>query len=237
MRTMTSKALKIAVLLVCIMSCDQVEVIEETPPPGPPPEFQDGLNPLQVGASWTYLRDIYGDGTIFDTLEIVIDRKLEATIDGEQVHGWIWERYIDGQLFNRPWDWVFSNTSQGFDQVAIVSATDSAKLSVNLYPYPAGIGATGGTVYVDATTTDVVLTDTVEVELISTSDTLDTPAGQFICFVYRYYIAPPFDVSLGDSVSVYMVPGIGQVGQIRSSESGADRVKFKQLLLKYEFLR
>jgi len=57
--------------------------------------------------------------------------------------------------------------------------------------------------------------DTLTYSVVSTSDTLETPAGKFSgCYVYNYRIKQAEDVSGFDDFYDYFVPKIGLVGTI-----------------------
>ena len=80
--------------------------------------------------------------------------------------------------------------------------------------------------------------DGVEIEVIDTQATIETPAGTFQAYVYRKIIDNGEDVAADTIVDIYYAPGIGRVGYVWRDEFDLElEIGERRLLFDYQLCR
>ncbi len=230
---------KLGLVLMCalafvLLSCDATSPIEPDPDPKPDPEpLQDGIWPLRVGASWTYKRVTPGFPKV-DTIKFVVPRKFVSKQTGEE--SYFIHRYDNGFIRDTTYQWTWSNRNDGLYQTAILSASDTMDVSMNHRPYPATLGTVGGDIFVSFETEKITPVDTLLSPLISTNETLETPAGSFTTYVYRTVLPKHPQTNFGKILRAYLAPHVGVVGWQIYSEADTTVLDDDVRLLVYDLL-
>lgn len=175
-------------------------------------EEKDNILPLSVGNKWIYIIEYsYGQG---DTIIWEVLSKTDFNIDGSKVTAYGMNYYIK-ILPN--YNWLFCNGPDGLYALGGISDTDTLIIKDLKLKYPAIEGDSYQVLDMRYSRSDEIfyIKDTITYSVVSTSDTLVTPAGTFSgCYVYNYRIKQADDVSGFDDYYDYFVPRIGLVGTI-----------------------
>ena len=188
------------------------------------------LMPLAVGNHWDLHRIRAGIEAPLDTLRLLVSSEFSGESTSGLVTGF---RRLQYRLGTPP-----PETSRieigdgGVHRVAWVGPNDTLYVDNVPFPYPATMGTRSSLVrpFYDEGTWQI--RDTLDVELIAVDEVIETPAGRFEAYVYKYYNPPPFDVLFGDDIYDYYVPGIGHVAQIWKSPTD-NSVKTSYFLVDY----
>lgn len=214
--------------LVFFASCKNNPIVESK-------EKKDHIMPLTVGNRWIYeIFYSYGKG---DTIIWEVLNKTDMDIKGSKVTAYGMNYYLRGSL-PPDYQWLYTNSSDGLYVLGGLTKTDTFVTKYLKQKYP----ATKEDSYqvprlVYSRSNEIFyIKDTLMFSLVSTSDTLETPAGKFTgCYVYNYRIKQADDVSGFDDFHDYFVPGVGLVGTIvrtvvRNQPGG---ITYKLLLSSY----
>ena len=181
------------------------------------------LMPMELGNYWDY-QEVFDEDRIADTtrFSLFTEINIPGYLDSYRVFGGRWYNLGDTPS-NRIELW--SNQGDGIHRSGIIALGDTLSEDFLGFPFP----ATPDTkVYWYAyqkneTTGEFEKRDSTLVELISTDEIIDTPAGQFSAHAYRYATKPPVDdVSYGSIIYWHVVPALGIVA-ISIYDGWADR--------------
>jgi hypothetical protein len=184
--------------------------------------------PLTVGNYWTYLV-VLNYGTP-DTVIMEITRQISVSHEGETFLAWARTDYPCGST--RPdYEWLFWNGINGLYILGGISAVDTFVINNLELKFPAEIGDSWPVPNVKYSYSDekFYISDTLNYSLVAKDDELQTPAGNFKCYVYKYSVKPADDVlEYWDYYEYYSI-GTGLVGIIVRGQSD-DRIIERYLL-------
>ena len=225
------KAVIIFYALVFLTSCKDNSTLE----PVKPIEKKDQIMPLTVGNRWVYATTYsYGQG---DTIIWEVLSKTDVDIGGGKITAYGMNYYLKGSA-QPDYQWLFSNKSDGLYVLGGLTKTDTLITMYLKLKYPSVENDSYQVIGLRYSRSNEIfyIKDTLMFSLVSTSDTLETPAGKFTgCYVYNYRIKQADDVSGFDDFHDYFVPGVGLVGTIvrtvvRNKSGG---ITYKLLLSSY----
>lgn len=238
---------RLAALIVVLgaIGCDTGPLeVDPDPPAEIPPEPScqadqltdpaTAIEPDRLCGYWIYMAGPASPYATDDTLRFEIRKHHNIAASSGPAYTRI--DYFNGLEVDRPGQYLFANRPDGLHIVGYITPEDSVFYDTLLYPYPARVGDKGAFVRAgrDPVTDELRIGDTLEVEVLATNTMLDTPAGSFSAYHYRFLIPPPFDVAIGDYVDNYFAPGVGRIAQIVRSPSNTDHIKYRLTLDAYE---
>jgi hypothetical protein len=219
--------------------CDSAE---HEPEPEPEPELvctkepaPGVLLPLEKGNYWDYA--VYSFmGTVTDTIRLEVIGAFETAFQGQLINTYGTVFSFQGQIPDST-QRLLSNLEGGLYDLGVATTKDTALVKELWYPYPAEIGSTGKLTRIHFDSSDDKgwsIIDTVYSELKAKDVDISAPIGLFQAYHYNYLNPPAPDVSLGDNIDDYYVPGIGMVGQVqRGSDIDSALVKRSFYLVDY----
>jgi hypothetical protein len=224
----------IFIMSITLTSCDltgpePVESLDELISP------ENEFIPLAVGNYWVYEQWYYGDPTWLDTVRNEILFTHDIIVENTKVHAYgIYRFRYDERPREDALVPLAANGPEGYYILGSRTPTDSLyKLNEGLrYKYPASIGDTWEYTQViyNRQSGEFRLGNTRTIQLIDTTKTVETPAGDFEnCYVYRFndfYIASTLIHYF------YIKPMIGIVGV--DTYVADDDLYGQQRLLEYE---
>lgn len=182
---------------------------------------QDELIPLSVGNRWYYTTSYLGQPP-HDTLRTEVTRALDIVIEDRRVRAFAVALSHGDESRIPSYEWLRSNGTEGVLAHGGIAPTDTLILNQLFRKYPGQAGEVWWTkrfAYRQSTSRTFEIADTVEVQLVSTSEQIMTPAGRFTCYLYKYSFYPADDVFSFWNVYDYIAPGIGQVAEIIRSQA------------------
>jgi hypothetical protein len=170
------------------------------------------IMPLAVGNQWIYLSTSYAV-TVPETTIYEITQQIPIQVKGNTLQAWALRTYFkdvgpNGVL------WLRLNGVDGLHDLGGVSPTRSM-LTDNLeLKYPAHRGDTWQVQNITYSPYDSLfhIKDTLTYSLDTTGVLVQTRAGLFSCFVYKYSEKPDPDILEPWDYYWYYSPGIGMVG-------------------------
>ncbi len=216
-------------LILLISGCYIVE---------PDEPFNDVLHPLAVGNWWEYeiLRPQWSNpnqGTVRET----VTEKLEADINGIVYPVWGWNAEIDSEDFPQ-YKWLARNGDEGLYLMGGIAETDTFFMNELQYKYPAEVGESWEVPQLSFSRTDYRFysSDTLSITLIDINRRVETPAGNFSCYVYNFQVSMGDDVAESFDYYLFYSPGIGLVIQ-EERGSRDQRILSKLLLIDYNIVK
>jgi hypothetical protein len=196
----------------------------------PVTELPKELMPLTVGNKWRYLSGLFNppDTTIFE-----ITRKMPVTIDSVTYDASAYIYYRQGGT-KPEFEWLHWNGADGLYWLGGVSGRDSLFIKKLGFKYPAEVGESWLVPILAYSRSDerFYIRDTLTFHVIATDEEIETPAGKFKCYVYKYRRRPAPDVFAYWNYLLYYSPGIGSVAEIIKSETRGD---LKDKIILYDF--
>ncbi len=182
--------------------------------PVEPPQTGAGeLMPLQAGNYWIY--QIWPFATP-DTARAEITRKVSVRIDGVtyEASAFLLPYPVNGP--RPPFEWLYWNGPEGLYWLGGVSETDTFLYKTLLFKYPANVGDSWRVRRINYNEFDgkFYFFDTLVFGLVSKDEEIETPAGTFKCYVYKYRRRPADDVAEEWDYYHYYYPEIGRVAYI-----------------------
>ena len=228
---MRTPVLALAALLTVglLAGCDSA--VEEGPE-GPTPEE---LFPLEVGNRWHYQTEYVG---ILDSVTVEITGALDVEHGGKHYRAYVEQFYYDYEEAARPpYAQLLAAGPGGLYVMGGMAPTDTLIGRYLNRKHPAEVGETWPMVRLSyrwgGERPHFAISDTLEATFVTADEELETPAGRFRCYVYKYTYLPADDVASYWDVFDYYAPGVGLVAQIqRASDSG--ELKQQMLLYAYE---
>ncbi len=205
-------------------------------PEGP---VNDVLQPLAVGNWWEYefLRPGWTNPHQ-GIVHTIVSEQIEVVVDGKTYTAWTWHDEQDHLIM-----WLRRNGENGIYLMGGISDTDTLFTNELHYKYPARAGESWEfplLVY-DYTTNSFQISGTRKIKLIDNNRIVQTPAGDFRCYVYYFRISMGEDVP-GGFFGYYQFysPGVGLVVMEEWGESDSwpeeNRVLSKLALIDYHLL-
>ena len=195
------------------------------------------IRPLAAGNYWKYAR-WYISPNIADTFSVHITRKVPVTHEGKSFDAFTESVILsDGKLPS--WEWLYGNDDGGLYALGGIAPTDTFVLKTLHRKYPGKSGESWlvfNLTYRLSSTKKFEILDTLMVDLLTTDELFETPAGTFECYVYRYTYDTGDDVFIKWDVLEYYAPGIGIVGEVFKSQFDGD-IKQKSVLIEYRVKR
>ena len=132
------------------------------------------------------------------------------------------------------YQWLYWNGPDGIYFMGGISPKDTFLVKSLQLKYPAQKGDSWQTMHLeyDGYNQKFLVSEHIEYKLIDNNFYLETPAGNFNCYVYEYISRPVPDQSLKWHYRFYYSPDIGLVHHETLSEEGFD-VKYKYTLSSY----
>lgn len=197
------------------------------------PEPRIELEPHAVGNRWDYLLEYFSEP---DTFSLVLDRKVMLTFNDRPRQAFIRHHFLNGHRIQPDLEFLYANGEDGIYQLGAFAPSDTILFESLAFPYPAQVGDTGTFIRYHLNREEPrqwEITDTLTVEVISTDEQIETPAGTFSSYLYKYYL-PEECASVGNDIYVYYVLGVGRVAQIARSAADFEHVKERRMLYAYE---
>jgi hypothetical protein len=183
----------------------------------PVTELPKELMPLTVGNKWRYLSGLFNppDTTIFE-----ITRKMPVTIDSVTYDASAYIYYRQGGT-KPEFEWLHWNGADGLYWLGGVSGRDSLFIKKLGFKYPAEVGESWLVPILAYSRSDerFYIRDTLTFHVIATDEEIETPAGKFKCYVYKYSRKPADDVLERWDYYEYYFPGLGPVAFISRGQS------------------
>jgi hypothetical protein len=209
------------------LSCTQVnEPVVEVP---------KELMPLTVGNRWRYLSGLFNPP---DTTVLEITRRIPVTIEGVAYEASAYKYYRQGGAVSDV-EWLHWNGDDGLYWLGGISDADTLLLKKLGFKYPAEVGESWPVPTMAYSSSDrrFYVRDTLTFHVVSTKEELETPAGKFECFVYRFSRKPAPDVLAYWNYFEYYSPGLGWVAEIVRDPFENDRVKGMTILYDFQINR
>ncbi len=213
-------ALLCSLALVPLSSCDSAMEPWVTP--------DDVLVPLDVGNWWEYEVRITGGPlyfreTVFETVEVpvrgtTVTAGAVATDNGTEP----------------PYKWLRANGPSGLHILGGVAPSDTFYTDAVRYRYPAKVGDKWKSPQLafSRSKQEFYVSSTLEVTLVDDDKVVVTPAGTFVCHVYKFSQRPANDVLAVWDYFMFYAPGIGLIMQQTYSPSD-DSIKDETILTRY----
>jgi len=166
-----------------------------------------------------------------------ITRQISVTHEGETLLASAMTYYPRGS--ERPdYEWLLLNGINGLYIVGGISSTDTLVIKNLELKFPAEVGDSWPVPNVRYSLSDerFYISDTLAYSLVAKDEELQTPAGNFKCYVYKYSRKPADDVSAIWDYYFYYASGIGLVGEITRDQFENGAIK-ERLLLYYYFVK
>lgn len=179
-----------------------------------PPAESGELMPMQVGSFWVY-QAWRPDPP--ETLKAEITRKVSVSIDGVtyEASAYLLPYPVNGP--RPPFEWLYWNGPDGLYWLGGISKTDTLLYKALLFKYPVQGGESWNVIRInyDDANQRFYFFDTLAVSLVSKDEPIETPAGEFKCYVYKYSKRSAFDVYENWDYYHYFTPGIGRAAYIQ----------------------
>lgn len=188
--------------------------------------------PLKPGNVWFYR--VEHPTWIKDTLKMEITGTLQISYGGQTYTAMKMAFYG----INEPlpeYQWLYWSGSDGVYLMGGVSPTDTFVVKELELKYPATVGDTWRyrSVAYSLSRAKFYIRDTLTYSLAAKDVSLETPAGNFKCYVYEFVKWPEDDVPDNWHYKYFYSPGVGLIGNITTSETEGGAVKEEFLLLRW----
>lgn len=132
-------------------------------------------------------------------------------------------------------EWLHWNGDNGLYWLGGISTGDSLFIKTLGYKYPAEVGESWLVPILAYSRYEnrFYIRDTLRFHVVATNEEIETPAGKFNCYVYKFSRKPADDVSQSWDYYDYYYPGVGLVGSISRGQSD-QRITDKSVLYDYQ---
>lgn len=190
------------------------------------------LMPLAVGNWWEY------EATYLDVLKDTIRYEVTAEIEvpvGDATYTAYAANFLPFPPDLEPYFWLRRNGEQGIYSMGGISKADTLFMNEVEYKFPSEVGETIQSPQVSFSYDrfEFYLSDTLSITLVDDGREIDTPAGKFNCFVYKFTVSNGDDVPRWDYYLYYRT-GVGLVAQIATSEDEPENIKQEMYLMNYK---
>lgn len=193
------------------------------------------LMPLAVGNFWEY--DFTYLGSIKDTLRYEVVKEIQVPWGDTSYTAYAFN------LVPFPPDapeyyWLYRNGEAGLYMMGGIADTDTLVMNQIEKWYPAEEGQTWDVQQLAFSRDSLkfYVSDTLQITLIDDDREIDTPAGTFNCFVYKFKIDFYEGPALFTTWDYFMYyrSGIGLVAQISTMEDDPEDIKEEMYLMNYK---
>jgi hypothetical protein len=193
---------------------------------------QSVLMPLEVGNTWQYSRQTLLSS---DTISENITEKLTVNFEDVDYDVYAMQSFLLPENTTDSLRVLFRNAAEGVWEFGMYNARDTLILRNLLFKYPAMVGDTTNTI-VYSISDEIVVTDTITVELIAIDEPVVTSVGTFDCHVFYSYVlleneqmktdrfeliygnqiitidpGPNKSMPMGFEIFTYLAPNVGKV--------------------------
>ncbi len=132
--------------------------------------------------------------------------------------------------------WLYRNGEVGVYLMGGVAETDTLFTNELDKWYPAEKGQTWEVPQLSFSRENLTfyVSDTLHITLIDDNRKIETPAGTFECYVYKFTVSNGDDVIAKWDYFMYYSPGIGLVAQISATEHEPEDIKEEMYLINYK---
>jgi hypothetical protein len=188
----------------------------------------DVLVPLEVGNWWDYEirytgEPVYFRDTVFESVDVPVRGELITT-----------SAIATGNESDPPIKWLYANGPGGYYMMGGVAPTDTFRTAIVKFRYPAKVGQKWMMPQLSFSRSklEFYISDFFEVTLVDDDRVVVTPAGTFICYVYRYIVDAGDDVAQDFVYYTFYSPSIGFIKQEERSEKNENLI-FEVVLIRY----
>ncbi|SMO74850.1 hypothetical protein [Gracilimonas mengyeensis] len=192
-------------------------------------EVSGDLMPLSVGNYWEYEFTYIWK----DTLRYEVVKEVQVPFGGEKYTAYAFN------LVPFPSDvpeyyWLYRNGEAGLYQMGGIANTDTLFTQYVDKPWPAEEGENWNIprLAFSRDSLKFYVSDTLSITLVDKSREIDTPAGKFECYVYKFTISNGDDVPRWDYF-MYYSSGVGLIAQIATSEGDPENIKEEMYLMDF----
>lgn len=191
----------------------------------------DELRPLAMGNWWEY-EVTYS--SIKDTLRYEVRKVETVSIEGETYTAFGWNLVPFPE--NTPeYYWLQRNGENGLYTMGGIADTDTLFVNELSKKYPAEVGETWRVPQLafSRSNLEFYVSDTLEITLVDNDRQVDTPAGTFLCYVYKFSLFPADDVPTLWDYFMFYKPGTGLIMQKAVSQL-SNETKEELVLINYD---
>ncbi len=190
----------------------------------------DELRPLAVGNWWEYEYNLF---SLKDTVRYEVAKEIQVPWGGTSYTAYGYNRVpLPPEI--PEFYWLNRNGEAGLYQMGGIAETDTLFTNNIRRWYPAEEGQTWEVPRLSFSrdSLNFYVSDTLDVTLVDTNREIETPAGTFECYVYKFTIE--FEgVLRGWDYYMHYSPGVGLVAQISTSEGKPENIKEEMYLMNY----
>jgi len=212
-------------MLICPLSLISFTGCDSTIEPWVTPD--DVLVPLEVGNWWEY--QISGLNGSHLYREKVFETLVVPTPGGSTIASAI--AVDNGQ--EPPHKWLRANGPLGYYILGGVAPSDTLFSASVVYAYPAKVGDRwkAKQLSFSRTTLKFYQSNILDITLVDNERVVVTPAGTFVCYVYRYVLDAGDDVVLDFVYYTYYSPTVGLIKQEERREN--ESILNEMVLVRY----
>lgn len=195
------------IVLICPLSLISITGCEANYEPWVIPDKV--LVPLDVGNWWEYEVRVTGGpfyfrDTVFESVGVTVRGELIMTSAIATDNG-----------SEPPFKWLYANGPGGLYIMGGVAPTDTFHTAIVKFRYPAKVGQKWMMPQLSFSRSklEFYISDFLEVTLVDDDSVVVTPAGTFVCYVYRYVVDAGDDVVQDFVYFTYYSPSIGFIKQ------------------------
>lgn len=191
----------------------------------------DELMPLAVGNYWEYE---YNRRSFKDTLRYEVATEIQVPWGDTSYTAYGYNRVpLPPEI--PEFYWLYRNGEAGLYLMGGMADTDTLYTQYVNKPWPAGEGQIWDIprLAFSRDSLKFYVSDTLQVTLIDTDREIETPAGTFECYVYKYTVSLADDVRLNSDYFMYYSPGVGLVAQISTTENEPEDIDNEMYLMNY----
>lgn len=215
-------SISVIALAVTLTACSLLGNAGNDPP--------DVLRPLAVGNWWEYeIRYIWTD-----TLRYEVRRQVPVSVRGESYTAFAFN-LVPFPAGVPEYYWLYRNGENGLYLMGGIAETDTLFINELEYRYPAKVGETWQVPQLafSRSSFEFYVSDTLEITLVDDAREVETPAGAFRCYVYKFSLKPAEDVAAVWDYFMYYQPRVGLVMQKAVSQK-SNETKEELILIDYE---
>ena len=179
------------------------------------------LIPLAVGNYWEYEFNY-----IFkDTIRYEVTAEVEVPI-GDTTYTAYAANFLPFPPDLVPYYWLRRNGEEGLYIMGGISEVDTLFINELEHKLPSEVGETIETPQISFSPErlEFYISDTLSITLIDDNRQIETPAGKFDCYVYKFTVSHGEDVLRGWDYYMYYSQGIGLVAQIAVTEGEQENI-------------
>jgi len=194
---------------------------------------REPIRPLAVGNYWAYT--VEAPPFPLDSFRVEITRAVELPRDGQPMQTFAEQLFFEDDRPYSASDELYAHGPGGLYRWGRAAETDTLVLRQRTRKYPAEVGEAWPFIRVvyNRSTGQHLVRDTLTMTLVATDEEIETPAGTFTCYVYKYSFLPADDVATPWDVYDYFAPGVGNVAQIIRHPDDEDTIVQEVYLYDY----